>query len=91
MSKKPIFKLDIDEQNLENALNEENFISVPNATKEKELAAKAASNYLRKEARINIRLSKLDLDKIKEKAAYEGLPYQTLISSVLHKYASKSN
>jgi len=46
------------------------------------------SNLLQfKEARINIRLSKTDLEQIKQKAAYEGLPYQTLIASILHKYA----
>ena len=88
MVKKPIFKLDPDEQSLEDSLNEEYFTSVDDLAKEKKLALKAAARYLKKEARINIRLSKVDLEKIKEKAAYEGLPYQTLISSILHKYAS---
>ena len=37
---------------------------------------------------INIRLSSADLNRLKQKAAYEGLPYQTLIASVLHKYAA---
>jgi predicted DNA binding CopG/RHH family protein len=48
----------------------------------------AASQYLRKDARINIRLSESDLLMLKRKAAEEGMPYQTLIASVLHKFVS---
>jgi predicted DNA binding CopG/RHH family protein len=47
----------------------------------------AAAEFLKKDARINIRISSLDLDLIKQKAVQEGLPYQSLIASVLHKYA----
>ena len=88
--KKPIFKLDPYEQEIENALYNDNFVSVKNVEKEKAIAKQAATNYLRKEARINIRLSKIDLEKIKQKAVYEGLPYQTLIASILHKYAANN-
>jgi predicted DNA binding CopG/RHH family protein len=52
------------------------------------LAKKAATNSLRKDTRINIRISGVDLEHIKRKAVYNGLPYQTLIASILHKYAS---
>lgn len=45
-----------------------------------------ARNTLQKNKRINIRLSERDLVGIQTKAVEEGLPYQTLISSVLHKY-----
>ncbi|OYY22059.1 MAG: hypothetical protein B7Y68_09030 [Thiotrichales bacterium 35-46-9] len=55
---------------------------------EKEQAQKAARRYLQKDVRINIRLSSSDLNRIKQKAAYEGLPYQTLIASILHKYSA---
>ena len=48
----------------------------------------AARNYLRKDARINIRLSEADLLMLKRRAAEEGMPYQTLIASVLHKFVS---
>lgn len=41
-----------------------------------------------KDQRINIRLSKGDLRDIQVKALQEGVPYQTLIASVLHKYVS---
>jgi predicted DNA binding CopG/RHH family protein len=41
-----------------------------------------------KDQRINIRLSSGDLQAIRTRALQEGIPYQTLISSVLHKYVS---
>jgi len=50
-----------------------------------EAAKAAAKNYTKKTERINIRLTQYDLSHIKRIAAQEGLPYQTLISSVLHK------
>ena len=42
----------------------------------------------RKTRNINIRISEHDLDAVKRRAEREGLPYQTLISSILHKYVS---
>ncbi len=59
-----------------------------NAEKEMEAAKEAATSYLKKDARINIRLSGPDLKLIKRKAAEEGIPYQTLIASVLHKFVT---
>jgi predicted DNA binding CopG/RHH family protein len=47
---------------------------------------RAASNHLKKDARASIRLSKADLTGIKIAADREGIPYQTLISSIIHKY-----
>jgi len=41
---------------------------------------------LRKDKRVNIRMSEHDLVRLQKTAAREGLPYQTLISSILHKY-----
>jgi len=49
---------------------------------------KSASNHLKKDARLNIRISSADLKLIKDRAAEEGLPYQSLVSSLIHKYAS---
>ena len=45
-----------------------------------------AKNALRKNRRINIRISENDLVQLQRKAVRDGLPYQTLISSVLHKF-----
>ena len=41
-----------------------------------------------KDKRVNIRLSSIDLQDIQAKALEEGMPYQTLIASVLHKYVT---
>ncbi|MFT3741558.1 MAG: hypothetical protein QM752_02625 [Gammaproteobacteria bacterium] len=62
--------------------------SVNNLEEELEFSKKAASNYLRKDARVTLRLSGNDLELLKQKAAYKGLPYQTFIASVLHEYAA---
>jgi predicted DNA binding CopG/RHH family protein len=53
--------------------------------KEQGAAWGAAGRYLRKDARINIRISTADLEMLKVRAAEEGLAYQSLIASVLHK------
>ena len=47
-----------------------------------------AEATVRKDKRVNIRMSEKDLIRIRKKAMEEGLPYQTLISSVLHRYAN---
>jgi len=47
-----------------------------------------ARTTLKKNRKINIRLPENDLIALKRRAAREGIPYQTLIGSVLHKYAS---
>jgi hypothetical protein len=44
---------------------------------------------LRKDKRVNIRMSESDLVRLQKTAALEGLPYQTLISSILHKYINR--
>lgn len=91
MSKKDFVaeqKLDAEEQELLEAFESGELKSVDNLAEEIAFAKEAAANYFRKDARINIRLSRNDLRRIKQKAAYEGLPYQTLIASLLHKYAA---
>jgi len=45
-----------------------------------------ARNTLKKDKRVNLRISSKDLEAIKIYAVEEGLPYQTLMSSVLHKF-----
>ena len=61
---------------------------VKNRKRARDMARQAAGNYLKKNSRINIRLSDSDLQMIKIKAVEEGMPYQTLISSIIHKYVS---
>lgn len=63
------------------------FKSIPNVKNEIARYREYAKSALRKNKRINIRLSEMDMVHIQRKAVENGLPYQTLISSVLHKYA----
>jgi predicted DNA binding CopG/RHH family protein len=57
----------------------------PSAREQKELK-RAARRYLEKETKMNIRIDPNELQRIKFQAQREGLKYQTLIKSVLHKY-----
>ena len=47
-----------------------------------------ARNTLRKDSRVNIRISSRDLEALQTKAVEDGLPYQTLMASVLHRYVT---
>ena len=55
---------------------------------EKKKLQQYARNTLLKDKRINIRISSKDLDQVQVLAAQEGIPYQTLVSSIIHKYVS---
>jgi predicted DNA binding CopG/RHH family protein len=62
--------------------------SAKGGKRERARYSRYAKATFRKDRRLNIRLSSKDLEAIQKRALAEGLPYQTLISSVLHKYAS---
>jgi len=81
-------KLDKQEKEIEEALESGEFKSVKNLEDEIAAAREMAENHLRKDQRMNIRISQRDLERIKTKAMEEGIPYQTLVTSVLHKYVS---
>ncbi|NTV67045.1 MAG: hypothetical protein HGB06_05070 [Chlorobaculum sp.] len=55
---------------------------------EKRALMEAAKNTLQKDRQVSIRLSSRDLVSLKRKANRYGIPYQTFISSLLHRYAS---
>jgi len=59
---------------------------VPNFEREAKRYEEAARATLRKDKRVNIRMTQRDLVHFQKKGIDEGLPYQTLISSVLHRY-----
>ena len=48
----------------------------------------AAQQMMRKDTRLNIRISSHDLKNLQKRAMQEGLPYQTFVSSLLHKYVT---
>ncbi len=82
--KKPAY-LNKDEMELAKSLENEEWIS-DLTKKEKKQYAEYARYSLSKRKRINIRMSERDLKKIQAKAIEEGIPYQSLISMLIHKY-----
>jgi predicted DNA binding CopG/RHH family protein len=86
--KKMTYTLDPEEQEILDAFEKGEVTRSKNVEEEIRTAQEAARNYFKKDARINIRLSSFDLNRIKKIASLEGLPYQTFIASILHKYAN---
>jgi predicted DNA binding CopG/RHH family protein len=62
------------------------WVSVNKAPKLFKKYVSYARASLKKDKRINIRISSRDLEGIQKKAIEEGLPYQTFISSIIHRY-----
>ena len=80
--------LDKEELAQEKEIEKGEWVSVPNMEEEIKKHQVEARNFVAKNKKINIRLSEWDLNKIKIRAAEEGLPYQTLVSSLIHKYVT---
>lgn len=83
------FELDREEKELLEEFERGEWVPVEDQAKARREAMEAAKNTLDKLKNINLRLSQRDLQKLKVKAAEEGIPYQTLAGSVLHKFANK--
>jgi predicted DNA binding CopG/RHH family protein len=81
-------KLDDEERELLRSFEAGEWTSVPNQDEEVRRYRGYARETFKKDRRINIRISSRDLDALQKKALVEGIPYQTLIASVLHKYAA---
>ena len=79
-------KLDKEEKAILKAYEKGELKSIPNVKKKIKKYREYAKATLQKNKRINIRISERDLIHIQRKAVAEGLPYQTLISSILHKF-----
>lgn len=80
-------RLDPEEKEIIEAFEAGMLKRVAGAKKEIKRHRQYAAATLRKDSRINIRISSNDLRALQKHALNEGLPYQTLISSVLHKFA----
>lgn len=83
------FELDPEEKQILEDIEKGEFRSVKNLEQEIERYRQYALATLSKTKNINIRISEKVLNKLKVKAAEEGIPYQTLVSSILHKFATK--
>ena len=82
-------KLDQEERELLEELERDEWVSTLSSPGDLKKFQEAAKNTLKKDKRVNIRISERDLSSIQKIALEEGIPYQTLISSVLHKYVNK--
>ena len=80
-------RLDKEEIEILKAFEEGKLKSVLTPRRRKKLRDAAEATF-KKDRRINIRISGKDLEAIQRRALEEGIPYQTLVSSVLHKYVS---
>jgi predicted DNA binding CopG/RHH family protein len=80
-------KLNKDEKEILKDFEAGEFESVLTPRRKKYIQASAEETF-KKDKRINIRISSRDLTSLQRRALEEGIPYQTLVSSILHKYVS---
>lgn len=81
-------QLDKEERDLLESFKKGEWESVANLDKRKDDLKEYAKATIRKDKRLNIRISSRDLNELQRKAVHEGLPYQTYISSILHKFVN---
>ncbi len=85
-----VFNVELDEKEREllESYERGEWVPVPNMEAEIARAQEAARNFFRKDRRVNIRLANRDILALQEMAMEDGIPYQTLMSSILHKYVT---
>ena len=76
------------EQDLLKSYDRDEWKSVKNVKNEINKYREYARNTLRKDKRINIRITSNDLENVQVIAIEEGIPYQTLIASIIHKFVT---
>ena len=81
-------KLEKSERELLESVESGEWRTVPGKDSELDRYREYARATFRKDRRVNIRISSKDLDALQKRALREGIPYQTLISSILHKFVS---
>jgi predicted DNA binding CopG/RHH family protein len=64
------------------------WVPVADPSERKKELAEYARNTLRKDKKLNIRISERDLIELQRKVVKEGLPYQTYVSSIIHKFVN---
>jgi predicted DNA binding CopG/RHH family protein len=86
MEKNMKTKLTKEEKEILDSFERGEWAPVADLSKRKKELAEYARNTLRKDKRLNIRISERDLIELQRKAVKEGLPYQTYVSSIIHKF-----
>lgn len=84
-------KLDSEEKGLLEELERDEWKSTITSPSDLAQFKQVARKTIRKHKRVNIRISERDLTSIQKIALEEGIPYKTLISSVLHKFVNKKS
>jgi len=79
-------RLSKEEKRLLESVERGEWKTIPSVKEQARRYQEYARATFRKDSRVNIRISKKDLVKLQKKAIEEGLPCQTLIASVLHKF-----
>ena len=79
-------KLTKEEKEILDSFEKGEWVPVADLSKRKRELSEYARNTLRKDKRLNIRISERDLIELQRKAVKEGLPYQTYVSSIIHKF-----
>jgi predicted DNA binding CopG/RHH family protein len=90
INEKAFKPIDQEEKDLMKSIEHGEWRGVKDFARERKEAIEAARNTLKKDKRINLRLSHKDYYQIQTKAIEEGIPYRTLISSIVHKYLNGS-
>ena len=81
-------RLDPEEQDLLDSFERGEWQSIAGRKGEVERYRDYARTTFKKDRRVNIRISSKDIEALQKRALEEGLPYQTLLASILHKYAA---
>lgn len=81
-------KLSKEEKEILESFEKGEWVPVADFSGRKKELMEYARNTLRKDRRLNIRISEKDLVELQRKAVKEGLPYQTYVSSIIHKFVN---
>ncbi|MEJ2749394.1 MAG: antitoxin [Anaerolineae bacterium] len=79
-------QLDNEEREILEAFEQGKLTPIADKEVEMQKHRQYAADTFKKNKRINIRISSRDLDALRKRALREGIPYQTLVTSILHKY-----
>ena len=81
-------KMSVEERDILERFERGELRSAPGAERELKAASQAARDTFNKTKRVNLRVTERDFNLAHARAREEGIPYQTLLSSVIHKYLS---
>lgn len=81
-------KLDKEEEKIIRQIENDEYVRVKDFDKEKDKLINATKEFLKKKKNINLRISESDMLILKRKSTQSGIPYQTLLAALIHKYTT---